>query len=120
MSSSDEQPLPNDVWVGTCEACCTFGNHDVVVCYECYINVDLERASLAKELLEEKKKSEALELVFEAVGWPCHICDTEPRVRALSKTVYCGTPCEDERAYEPKDWIAKQKRALEDDDDHSK
>ena len=117
MSRSKERPLPNDIWVGTCEACCTFGNHDVVVCYECYINVDLERAALAKELLEEKKKSAELELVFEAIGWPCHTCGIEPRTGALSKSVYCDTPCEEERAYKPREWIEKQKRAMEEDDE---
>lgn len=59
------------------------------------------------------------ELVFKALGWPCHTCDTVPRVAPLSRTIYCSTPCEDERAYKPADWIAKQKAAETEADPHS-
>lgn len=84
----------------TCSGCSS-SEPEFYFCAECY----------AQEEGALRDKIKALELVFEAVGWPCATCDTEPRVAALSKTVYCATPCEGERAYAPKDWIAKQKAA---------
>ena len=62
-------------------------------------------------LLADASRCAALELVFEAAGWPCCTCGEEPRVAPLSKTIYCDTPCEEEQAYEPGAWIKKQRAA---------
>jgi len=66
---------------------------------------------MAETLLVLRWEKYELDLVFEAIGWPCPKCESEPRVTSSGKIVYCATPCEDERAYEPWEWIVMVKAA---------